>query len=174
MDTCGGSHQSFPAVWLFPLASRLSPPASGLWPAPDPSAPKGQKEIAQGRAKRRPGYACATGTLDRSPQANRSAQIWAVFQDAKRDISRISLRTGIEPRAHLESTRKRALRCEKADQAGVRSRYGKHLRLCQERTFARGRHTDVKSVKPSLLPLIHHSAECGLNSRVGWLPRQQY
>ena len=36
----------------------LSPLASGLWPAPDPSAPKGQKEIAQGIAKRRPGYAC--------------------------------------------------------------------------------------------------------------------
>jgi len=33
----------------------------------DPSAPKGQKEIAQGSAKRRPGYACATGALDRSP-----------------------------------------------------------------------------------------------------------
>ena len=31
----------------------------------DPYAPKGQKEIAQGRAKRRPGYACATGALDR-------------------------------------------------------------------------------------------------------------
>ena len=44
----------------------LSPPASGLWPAPDPYAPKGQNEIAQGRAKRRPGYACATGALDRS------------------------------------------------------------------------------------------------------------
>jgi hypothetical protein len=29
MDTCGGSHQSFPAVWLFPLASRLPPLASG-------------------------------------------------------------------------------------------------------------------------------------------------
>lgn len=28
-------------------------------------------------------------------------------------------------------------------------------------------HTDVKSVKPSLLPLIHHPAECGLNSGVG-------
>ena len=39
----------------------LSPPASGLWPAPDPSAPKGQKEIAQGRAKRRPGYAAEYG-----------------------------------------------------------------------------------------------------------------
>ena len=45
----------------------LSPLASGLWPAPDPSAPKGQKEIAQGRAKRCPGYACATGALDRPP-----------------------------------------------------------------------------------------------------------
>lgn len=28
-------------------------------------------------------------------------------------------------------------------------------------------HADVKSVKPSLLPLIHHPAECGLNSGVG-------
>ena len=79
---------------LSPLASRLSPPASGLWPAPDPSAPKGQKEIAQGIAKRRPGYACAKGALDRSHWAIRSAQIWAVFEDSKRDISRISLRTG--------------------------------------------------------------------------------
>ena len=35
----------------------LSPPASGLWPAPGPSAPKGQNEMAQGRANRRPGYA---------------------------------------------------------------------------------------------------------------------
>jgi hypothetical protein len=42
---------------LSPPASGLWPLASGLWPAPDPSAPKGQKEIAQGRAKRRPGYA---------------------------------------------------------------------------------------------------------------------
>jgi hypothetical protein len=32
------------------------------------------------------------------------------------------LRTGIETRAHLESTRKQAMRLEKADQAGVRSR----------------------------------------------------
>ena len=32
-----------------------------------------------------------------------------VFGEAKRDIIRISLRTGIETRAHLESTRKRAL-----------------------------------------------------------------
>jgi hypothetical protein len=31
------------------------------------------------------------------------------------------LRTGIETRAHLESTRKQAMRLEKADQAGVRS-----------------------------------------------------
>jgi hypothetical protein len=64
---------------------------------------------------------CATGALDRSHWAIRSAQIWAVFEDGKRDISRISLRTGIETRALLESTRKRALRLEKADQAGVRS-----------------------------------------------------
>lgn len=28
-------------------------------------------------------------------------------------------------------------------------------------------HTDVKSVKPSLLPLVHQPAECGLNSGVG-------
>ena len=49
------------------VPSRLWPLASRLWPAPDPYAPKGQKEIAQGRAKRRPGYACATGALDRSP-----------------------------------------------------------------------------------------------------------
>jgi hypothetical protein len=32
------------------------------------------------------------------------------------------LRTGIETRALLESTRKQAMRLEKADQAGVRSR----------------------------------------------------
>jgi len=56
---------------------------------------------------------CATGALDRSHWAIRSAQILAVFEDAQRDISRISLRTGIETRAHLESTRKRALRLEK-------------------------------------------------------------
>ncbi len=37
---------------------------------------------------------CATGTLDRSPLAIRSAQIRAVFEDGKRDLSRISLRTG--------------------------------------------------------------------------------
>jgi len=60
------------------------------------------------------------GTLDRSYCAIRSAQIWAVFEDAKRDISRISLRVGIETRALLESTRKQALRLEKANQAGVR------------------------------------------------------
>ena len=57
----------------------------------------------------------ATGALDRSHWAIRSAQILAVFEDGKRDISRISLRTGIETRAHLESTRKRALCLEKAD-----------------------------------------------------------
>jgi hypothetical protein len=62
---------------------------------------------------------CAIGTLDRSHWAIRSAQIWAVFEDAQRDISRISLRTGIETRAHLEFTRKQALRLEKDDQAGV-------------------------------------------------------
>ena len=53
---------------------------------------------------------CATGVLDRSHWAIRSAQIWAVFDDGKRDISRISMRTGIETRAHLESTRKQAMR----------------------------------------------------------------
>jgi hypothetical protein len=53
---------------------------------------------------------CATGALDRSHWAIRSAQILAVFEDAQRDISRISLRTGIETRAFLESTHKRALR----------------------------------------------------------------
>jgi hypothetical protein len=53
---------------------------------------------------------CATGALDRSHLAIGSAQIWAVFEDAKRDLSKISLRTGIETRAFLESTRKRALR----------------------------------------------------------------
>jgi hypothetical protein len=53
---------------------------------------------------------CATGALDRSHWAIRSAQIFAVFEDGKRDISRISLRTGIETRAFLESNRKRALR----------------------------------------------------------------
>ena len=63
---------------------------------------------------------CATGALDRSHWAIRSAQILAVFEDAQRDISRISLRTWIETKANLESTRKRALRLEKADQAGVR------------------------------------------------------
>jgi hypothetical protein len=36
------------------------------------------------------------------------------------------MRTGIETRAHLESNRKRALRLEKADQAGVRSRLGRY------------------------------------------------
>ena len=66
---------------------------------------------------------CATGALERSHWAIRSAQILAVFDDGTRDISRISLRTGIETRAHLESTRKRALRLENADQAGVRSRW---------------------------------------------------
>ena len=50
---------------------------------------------------------CAVGTLDRSHCAIRSAQIWAVFGGAKRDLLE---RTGIETRAHLESTRKRALR----------------------------------------------------------------
>ena len=35
---------------------------------------------------------CAVGSLDRSHRAIRSAQIWAVFEDAKRDISKISLR----------------------------------------------------------------------------------
>ena len=60
------------------------------------------------------------GALDRSHWAIRSAQIMAVFEDAQRDISRISLRTWIETKANLESTRKRALRLEKADQAGVR------------------------------------------------------
>ena len=40
--------------------------------------PKGAKGDSQGRAKRRPGYACAKGALDRSPQANLSAQFWAV------------------------------------------------------------------------------------------------
>jgi hypothetical protein len=39
---------------------------------------------------------CATGAMDRSHWAIRSAQILAVFEDAKRVISRISLRTGIE------------------------------------------------------------------------------
>jgi len=53
---------------------------------------------------------CAAGALDRSHWAIRSAQILAVFEDAQRDISRISLRTGIEKRANLESTRKRSLR----------------------------------------------------------------
>ena len=86
------------------------------------TAPKGQNEIAQGRAKRRPGYGSATGALDRSHRAIRSAQILAVFEDAKRDISRIALRAGIETRTHLESTRTGDLRLEKADQAGGRSR----------------------------------------------------
>jgi len=35
---------------------------------------------------------CATGAFDRSHWAIRSAQIWAVFEDAKRDINKISLR----------------------------------------------------------------------------------
>ena len=35
---------------------------------------------------------CATGALDRSHLAIRSAQILAVFEDGKRDISKISLR----------------------------------------------------------------------------------
>jgi hypothetical protein len=65
---------------------------------------------------------CATGALDRSHWAIRSAKILAVFEDGKPDIGRISLRTGIETRAHLESTHKQALRLEKADQAAVRSR----------------------------------------------------
>ncbi len=47
--------------------------------------------------------------------------MWAVFEDRKRVISRISLRFVIKTRVHLESTRNRALRLEKADQAGVRS-----------------------------------------------------
>jgi|694.fasta_scaffold34870_5 hypothetical protein len=54
---------------------------------------------------------CATEALDRSHWAMPLAQIWAVFADAKRDKCRISLRAGIETRAHLESTRKRALHC---------------------------------------------------------------
>jgi hypothetical protein len=58
---------------------------------------------------------CETEALDRSHWAIRSTQIWAVFDDGKRDISRISLRTGEETRVHLESTRKQALRLEKAD-----------------------------------------------------------
>ena len=80
-----------------------------------PTAPKGQNEIAQGRAKRRPGYGRATGALDRSHRAIRSAQILAVFEDAKRYISRIDLRTGIETTTHLESTRTGDLCLEKAD-----------------------------------------------------------
>jgi hypothetical protein len=58
-----------------------------------------------------------------SPTApkNGIARCTLTFEDGKRDISRISLRTGIETRAHLESTRKQAMRLEKADQAGVRS-----------------------------------------------------
>jgi hypothetical protein len=39
--------------------------------------------------------------LDRSHWAIRSAQIWVVFEDAKREISSISLRFGIETRAHV-------------------------------------------------------------------------
>ena len=87
-----------------------------------PTAPKGQNEISQGRTWRRPGYGRATGALDRPHRAIRSAQILAVFEDAKRYISRIDLRTGIETRMHLESTRTGDLRLEKADQAGGRSR----------------------------------------------------
>ena len=56
--------------------------AVSLWLLPDqpsnPTAPKGQSEIAQSRAKRRPGH------------------VWPVFEDAKRDISRIPARVGIE------------------------------------------------------------------------------
>jgi hypothetical protein len=59
--------------------------------------------------------------LDRLHWAILSAQIRPVFGHAKRDISRISLRFEIETRTHLESTRKRALRLEKTDQATVRS-----------------------------------------------------
>jgi hypothetical protein len=59
--------------------------------------------------------------LDRCHWAIRSAQIWSVVGDDERGLRWISLRTGIQTRAHLESTRKRALRREKPDQAGVRS-----------------------------------------------------
>jgi len=72
--------------------------------------PKGAKGDSPGHSEAPPWVRCATGALDRSPQAIRSAQIWAVFEDAKRDLSRISLRTRIETRALLESTRKQALR----------------------------------------------------------------
>jgi hypothetical protein len=53
---------------------------------------------------------CETGALNRSHLVIRSSQIKTVFVDGKQDISRISMGFEIETRAHLESTRKRALR----------------------------------------------------------------
>ncbi len=75
-----------------------------------PTAPKGHKLDSPGQSKASPWVRCETGALDGSHWAILSAQILAVFEDGKRDITRISLRTGIETRVHLESTRKRALR----------------------------------------------------------------
>jgi hypothetical protein len=69
--------------------------------------------------------------MDRSHWAIRLAQILAVFEDVKRDISRIALR-GIETRTHLDSTRTGDLRLEKADQAGGR------LPWCRHRPFGAG------------------------------------
>lgn len=65
------------------------------------------------------------GTLDHSHWVIRSDQFWEVFENGKPVTGIISLRTGIETGAHLESIRKRALRLDKPDQAGVRSQIGR-------------------------------------------------
>jgi len=103
------------AVWLFPHASSLTPPAcsphacfrefdldgvlgrlEGLdtrnaldWVAEASLRFHWKKDVSEQTIDWRN---CAVGALDRSHWVIRSAQIWAVFEDAKRDISKISLR----------------------------------------------------------------------------------
>jgi hypothetical protein len=64
--------------------------------------PKGAKGDSPGQSEAPPWVRLRDGSIGSLALANRSAQIWAVFEDSKQDIRRISLRTGIETRAHLK------------------------------------------------------------------------
>ena len=55
--------------------------------------PKGAKCDSPGQSEAPPWVRLREGSIGSLALANLSAQFWAVFEDAKRDISRISLRT---------------------------------------------------------------------------------
>ena len=72
--------------------------------------PKGAKGDSPGQSEAPPWVRLRDGSIGSLTLGEPFGPNLAVFEDAKRDISRIYLRTGIETRAHLESNRKRALR----------------------------------------------------------------